>query len=504
MPLQYVGGTSGVGTSTGYTVSLNGTLTGGLASSPAPGDVVVVFSGFGNTASSAPAVSGNASGAYLGATAAQHINDTWDTEFRSFYQKMGATPDTTLTITRATNAAYGGGTTVQVWRGADPTTPFIGAATPASGGNGAALNPPAYNPAVSGALIIAGGAGTMPAAGTAGYTAIGGMSNAVTAYGNGTTAGTSVIMASYAYAGASYDPATATGGTQNNTSSSWAGVTLALRPAPTPAYTLTCNSGSYSTAGQVATLLRTKLLTANSGSYALAGQSATLTWAPLLNHYTLTANHGTYAATGQAANLVKGRVLTASVGSYAITGQAATLKRDRNLVAQPGAYSLAGQTAVLLRSRLLTADGGSYSISGQAATITYAPLAAAYVLTAQSGSYALAGQAASLYRDRNLTAQAGSYNQAGQAASLLRMRSLVASHGTYATTGQAATLVKGRVLTAQRGLYAYTGQGAVVTRVGMAWPLASDVRLGVQYGPTGAEYTGTMNGGGNAILMRRR
>lgn len=28
------------------------------------------------------------------------------------------------------------------------------------------------------------------------------------------------------------------------------------------------------------------------------------------------------------------------------------------------------------------------------------------------------------------------------------------------------------------------------------WPLSSDVRLGVTYGPTGAEYTGTMAEGG--------
>lgn len=30
----------------------------------------------------------------------------------------------------------------------------------------------------------------------------------------------------------------------------------------------------------------------------------------------------------------------------------------------------------------------------------------------------------------------------------------------------------------------------------MNWPLSSDVRIGVTYGPTGAEYTGTMAEGG--------
>ena len=32
----------------------------------------------------------------------------------------------------------------------------------------------------------------------------------------------------------------------------------------------------------------------------------------------------------------------------------------------------------------------------------------------------------------------------------------------------------------------------------MTWPLSSDVRLGVTYGPTGAEYTGTMAEGGGS------
>ena len=31
----------------------------------------------------------------------------------------------------------------------------------------------------------------------------------------------------------------------------------------------------------------------------------------------------------------------------------------------------------------------------------------------------------------------------------------------------------------------------------MSWPSESDVRFGVQYGPTGTEYTGAMVGGGS-------
>jgi hypothetical protein len=39
--------------------------------------------------------------------------------------------------------------------------------------------------------------------------------------------------------------------------------------------------------------------------------------------------------------------------------------------------------------------------------------------------------------------------------------------------------------------------------VSLVWPNPSDVRLGVQYGPTGTEYTGELTGGGGVFLRRR-
>jgi hypothetical protein len=52
------------------------------------------------------------------------------------------------------------------------------------------------------------------------------------------------------------------------------------------------------------------------------------------------------------------------------------------------------------------------------------------------------------------------------------------------------------------GVASVYGVGSVVIAGG--YPSPSDVKLGVTYGPTGTEYTGTFSGGGNAVLMRRR
>ncbi len=227
MALQYVGGASATGTAASYTVSLTA-LTGGIGSAPIEGDIVVVCTAFGYTAASAPAVLGNNSGAYPNAFTALHVNDTWDTEFGVEYQVQGATPDTTLTISRVASTAYGGGAVAHVWRGADPTTPLDVTTLTATGSNGSRPNPPAITPVTAGAVVLACGAGTQGASGSA-FTVFSGMGNAVSINADGSTSDAGVLIASVAWTSGSYDPAAATGGA-TSTSSSWAAATLVLRP----------------------------------------------------------------------------------------------------------------------------------------------------------------------------------------------------------------------------------------------------------------------------------
>lgn len=432
MAWEYVGGTSGAGTGATYAVSLTG-LTGGIASAPAEGDLVVVLSGFGNTASSAPAISGNNSGAYLAATAAQHVNDTWDAEFRSFYRVAGATPDTSLTVTRVNNAAYGGGTVVQVWRGVDTASPFIGAATPASGGNGAALNPPSYDPAVADALVIGGGAGTMPAAGTAGYTAITGLSNIVTAYGNGTTADTSVIMGSALYAGSAIDPAVATGGTQNNTSSSWAGVTIAFRMAPGPITgdLLVQETGADTFAGDgsvEASEVTGDLVASEAGSDAWAGAGAI-------------AVAGTFsvAETGSDTATLSGVVTVAGVLSTQEAGAdtfaaVVVLPIAGLLAAQDGADTLAVSMVVFIAGSGITSESGGDAFAGSASTLGV-PVEGS-ISAQETGPDLLAGA--------GVTAVAGS---------------LAAQDGADGFTAAGAVSVAGTGITSESGSDAFSGAG---------------------------------------------
>ena len=144
-------------------------------------------------------------------------------------------------------------------------------------------------------------------------------------------------------------------------------------PLTTPAsggvYTITALAGSYTYAGQSATITRSRLLTAQAGSYTYAGQSATIT---------------------------RSRLLTAQAGAYTYSGQSATILKTRLITAQAGAYSYTGQSATITRSRLLTAQAGAYAYTGQSATITYTPAATVYTITALPGAYTYSGQDANI------------------------------------------------------------------------------------------------------------
>lgn len=317
MPLQFVGQTSGSGTAASYTVSLNGTLTGGIASSPSPGDLIVVWSAFGNTASSAPTVTGNNNGAYSSPHAALHVNDTWDTEFRTFYDVQGATVDTQLTVGRVNNAAYGGATVVQVWRGADQTTP-IGGNNIATITNGSRVGFGAVTPTIAGSVIVAGAAGTQGTTGSA-FTGPANMTSANSIFSNGTTSDIGVLSSYYdAWTSGSFTPNTITGGA-TSTSSSGASSTTVINPAPIHDTDGTLTGPGSSIVGSSTHLLF------HETSGALSGQTSSLVGSA--NRSPLFITHVTSGNLVGQSSLISGSASRVHVfsSSGALTGQGAIL-----------------------------------------------------------------------------------------------------------------------------------------------------------------------------------
>jgi hypothetical protein len=328
--ISFVGSTTGAGTGASYTVSLSGTLTGGSNTSPSPGDVVVAYVGESNGGTVTSSLSGNNSGAY--STVRAHVvrADTWDSNLDTFYVVQGSSVDTTLTVTRgANNTTFGNAITIQVWRGVNPVTPLDVTATTANAANSCVINPPALNASTTGAIIIAGGCGTMAATSSA-FTGFTGMSNFVTRKGDGTTSDAGVAMASYEWAGVSYDPPTVSGGT-TSTSSAWTAVTMALRPAIDHATTGTLPgltaaiAGSASRQAAAVTHATTGALTGTIGSVAgsaarfrafastgaLTGQGSTVAGSADRQDAPVTVTHettGTLTAQGSTVALITGPV----------------------------------------------------------------------------------------------------------------------------------------------------------------------------------------------------
>lgn len=226
-PIQYVGGrTAGsIGTTINITISLSGTLTGGLASAPAAGDLVIVYFGTGSNTDRDLVVSGYTEITEL------YANDSYDTNLVVAYKFMGGTPDTSFTLAGGTlSAADAGAVAVQVWRGVNATTPLDVTSTTATGSNSILCNPPAITPVTGGAIIVSGGAGGNNA--SADPTTF--SSSDLTAFMSTSRSDTYDVTIGLGYkvwTSGAFDPAQFTFSGTNSTSLSWAAVTLALRPA---------------------------------------------------------------------------------------------------------------------------------------------------------------------------------------------------------------------------------------------------------------------------------
>lgn len=222
--IQYVGGFAQgfVGSTSNITISLT-SLTGGIASAPAEGDIVVVYFGTGSNTIriSQMSVSGYQTVASLFAT------DTYRANLIVAHKFMGSTPDTSFVLTNGTASVDdAGAVAVHVFRNVDPFLPLDVALTTASAPNTGVPNPPAITPTTQNAVIVS-GAAAAHIGGVLTFTSSD-LTDFVTAGGNDTRDVT-IGAGYYDWDSGAFDPAQFGGGTTADTSS-WAAVTLALRP----------------------------------------------------------------------------------------------------------------------------------------------------------------------------------------------------------------------------------------------------------------------------------
>ena len=163
MAVTYVGGQGAgfAGTTSAQTITFS--LTNGLASTPAAGDLVIITYFIGSTVARSQAIRNTSTVDYsLMADLTQ--SDTFDANQRSAYRFMPSTPETQFVLTETVGGGTGstsdaGRYTVHVFRGVDTNTPMDVAVVTAGAVSSSAVDPPSITPTTTGAMIyIAGGA----------------------------------------------------------------------------------------------------------------------------------------------------------------------------------------------------------------------------------------------------------------------------------------------------------------------------------------------------------
>lgn len=216
--LQYVGGNVGTGLDNG-SLSLTA-LTGGYATQPGAGDIVIAFMVLNNSSDDTLSI-----GTGYTLLGSELYVSTGGVNLRAAYKVMSGSPDTSIAFgsTLGGDAAWG----AMVFHGQD-STPIDVSVVTAVGVNSDVTNanPGAITPVTRGSVIVAIGGGCSNAAITA-FTSSD-LSNFIHAERSGGVKA-QVGAGSAVWSGSgSFDPA-AFGGGNSDTSSDWAAITLAIR-----------------------------------------------------------------------------------------------------------------------------------------------------------------------------------------------------------------------------------------------------------------------------------
>jgi hypothetical protein len=135
---------------------------------------------------------------------------------------------------------------------------------------------------------------------------------------------------------------------------------LALSPS---GFTLAADVGAFTLSGQAAGTLFGRAVGAVAGSFSLAGQVATLS-----KGFGLVADVGGFSFGGQAAGLLAAHLVGAAAGALSFTGQAAALHRGVSLSVDAGVFVLQGQDATLITGSIpvfnLAAEAGAFAVVG--------------------------------------------------------------------------------------------------------------------------------------------
>lgn len=458
-----VGSASGSGTGSSYNIDVSGL---GILED----DIIVVSASQVSNTNVSVGCSGDMSGAYQTLGGEVYSDETnYDTNFEMFYQVAGATPDTTITISRVNDAASGGSATVSIWRNADTTQPFETAGTPSTGGNTSRGTPPAKTPTVAYSVVISAGSGSQSSAGSA-PTVPSNMTSIVTVNGNGSSADNNNFQAYFEWVSGTFTPNAWTGGA-DGTDHSWAAQTVVLRPVPD--VSLAIDSSSYTLTNTAISLLKGSSLSIDSGSYSLTNTDINFLFSRVFS-----LDSAAYALTNTDILFNKGYALSLDNVAFTLTNTDILFPRGYVFPVDSASYSLTNTDLSLLFARLFGIDSGSFnltnadinfnkgyalSLDNAAFTLTNTDITfpRTYIFPIDSAGYALTNTDQTFLRGYVVSLDSTSYSLTNTNISLLKGFVFPISSGSFNVSGTNVSFNRGYIVVLDTAAYLVTGTGLV-------------------------------------------
>lgn len=394
------------------------TLTLDTITPPLVDDIIVVFGGHGIGTTTLSAPSGNTSGSYIQIG----IHTGTAPIFGMWFQKMGATPDTSILCSGGGNTADAGDYGCYVLSGVDTTTAQDAAATTAGPTTSTNPNPASITTVTNDAWVIP-CAGNDVFDGTPGT--ISGYINDLAASRNETNdLGIAAATLEKSTFGAE-DP----GAWSTWSSGTWYAITAAFRPAVAADITIPVPVGSLVLTGLAPVAVVNRTLSPATATLVLTGEIPTLV--QTFNHIRAPPV-GSLTATGLVPTPLVGRTIAVPVGSLTATGFAPPT------VLQPSDFGLrltgfVPTVTVTTGDTTIPVDAGALTISGLIPTI-------ATSVQVGAGSLSLSGSVPTVIQEFSADPGVGTLTLAGQIPTLAT--GVQVGAGSLSVTGFAPTLIQ--------------------------------------------------------------
>jgi hypothetical protein len=213
-------------TSTGATITVGGSLSGGLGAQTQAGDLMLICYGVGSTADhSGRSITGATSIANL------YANGTSNDASVTAAYKFASGASESIVVGPTGQSGCDGAISIMVFRGVNTTTPLDVTSTTATSTSDAKPNPAAITPATGGAFIVCMGvgAGSLSGSGNVAITLTSSdLTNFIQVVAAGSTKSCACGMGYKAWSSGAFDPAQFGGSVASTTGS--VAVTVALRP----------------------------------------------------------------------------------------------------------------------------------------------------------------------------------------------------------------------------------------------------------------------------------